>query len=79
MIALIMKRQISEAEQNRCATQRAMSIVEFCNRYGLGRTKAYEEMNSGRLRGRKLGARTIITDDDAEDWLRNLPVTEPTR
>jgi hypothetical protein len=79
MIAKIMKREISEAEQSRCARQRAMSIVEFCNRYGLGRTRAYEEMNSGRLRGRKIGTRTIITDDDAEDWLRNLPVAGAAR
>jgi hypothetical protein len=51
-----------------------MSIAEFCERYGPGRTKAYEELKSGRLRGRKIGKRTIITEDDAEDWLQHLPV-----
>jgi excisionase family DNA binding protein len=53
-----------------------MSIAEFCERYGPGRTKVYEELKSGRLRGRKIGKRTIITEDDAEKWLRHLPVIE---
>ena len=61
-------------EQQRRTRQRAMSIAEFCERYGPGRTKAYEELKSGRLRGRKIGKRTIITEDDAEDWLQHLPV-----
>jgi hypothetical protein len=51
-----------------------MSIAEFGEQYGLGRTKTYEELRSGRLRGRKIGKRTIITEDDAEDWLRCLPI-----
>ena len=69
-------RKISEREQQRRFRQRAMSIDEFCERYGLGRTKAYEELKSGRLRGRKVGKRTIISEDDAEGWLLDLPVIE---
>ena len=61
-------------EHRRRALQRAMSIAEFCERYGPGRTKTYEELKSGRLRARKIGKRTIITEDDAEDWLLRLPV-----
>ena len=53
-----------------------MSIAQFCGRYGVGRTKTYEELKSGRLRGRKIGTRTIIVEDDAEDWLRHLPALE---
>jgi hypothetical protein len=34
----------------------------------------YEEIKSGRLRARKIGKRTIIIVEDAEDWLRALPV-----
>jgi excisionase family DNA binding protein len=67
------KSKISETEQQRRGTQRAMSIAQFCERYGTRRTKTYEELKSGRLRGRKIGRRTIITEDDAEDWLRDLP------
>ena len=74
-----MEQKISEAERQRRARQRALSIAEFCERYGPRRTKAYEELKSGRLRGRKIGKRTIITEDDAEDWLRRLPVFEATR
>ena len=66
-------------EQRRRALQRAMSIAEFCERYGPGRTKTYEELKSGRLRARKIGKRTIITEDDAEDWLLRLPVIEVSR
>jgi excisionase family DNA binding protein len=69
--------KISEREQQYRAFQRAMNITEFCERYGPGRTTAYEELKSGRLRARKIGRRTIITEDDAEDWLRNLPVIAP--
>jgi excisionase family DNA binding protein len=71
------KQQISKAEQQRRARQRAMSIGEFCSNYGIGRTKVYEELRAGRLRARKIGKRTIITEDDAEDWLRRLPLIEP--
>jgi Helix-turn-helix domain len=69
-------KSLADAEQRRRGRQRAMSLAEFCERYGIGRTKAYEELNSGRLCGRKSGRRTIITEDDAEDWLRNLPAME---
>ncbi len=65
--------KISSAEQQRRARQRAMSIAEFCERYGPGRTTVYKELKSGRLRGRKVRRRTIITEEDAEDWLRRLP------
>jgi Helix-turn-helix domain len=70
------KKEISEVERQRRARQRALSIAEFCERYGPGRTRAYEELKSGRLRGRKIGKRTIITEDDAEDWLKNLPAMQ---
>jgi hypothetical protein len=66
--------KISEAERRRRAWQRAMSLAEFCQRYDIGRTKAYEEIKLGRLRVRKCGKRSLITEDDAEDWLRCLPL-----
>ncbi len=52
---------------------RAFSIEEFCRRFGIGRTTVYEELKRGRLRARKIGRRTIVTEDDAEAWLRRLP------
>jgi excisionase family DNA binding protein len=71
------RKKISAAEQALRARQRAMSIAEFCQRYGVGRTTAYGEINSGRLRARKIGKRTVITDDDAEHWLEDLPTIAP--
>ena len=71
------KSKISHARMQPPTRQRAMSVSQFCGDYCVGRTKAYEELKSGRLRGRKVGKRTIITEDDAEDWLRRLPLIEP--
>jgi len=69
-----MDRKISEAEWKRRARQQAMSVEEFCDRYGIGRTTAYAEIKEGRLRARKCGRRTIIADDDGDEWLQHLPV-----
>jgi excisionase family DNA binding protein len=64
---------LSAAESERRTRQRAMSIAQFSDRYGPSRTKIYEEINAGRLRAVKCGNRTLITEDDAEAWLRALP------
>lgn len=69
-------RKTTDTERQHRTRQRAMNIDEFCHSYGLGRTSAYEELKSGRLRGRKMGKRTIIAEDDAEDWLQRLPAIE---
>jgi hypothetical protein len=68
--------KISERERQRRAYQRAMSLRDFCKEYGVGRTTTYGEIKAGRLKARKAGRRTIITDDDAEDWLSRLPVLQ---
>ena len=67
-------RKISEAERQRRRRQRAMSIEQFCQRYEIGRTTAYAEIREGRLRARKCGKRTLIGDDDGDNWLQHLPV-----
>ena len=51
----------------------ALTVAEFCARYGLGRTAAYEEINGGRLEARKRGNRTLIPRTAARRWLNNLP------
>jgi predicted DNA-binding transcriptional regulator AlpA len=70
-----MNRKISEVDQQ---WRRAMNIGEFCQRYGIGRTTAYVEIKHKRLRARKIGKRTIISEDDAEDWFDRLPAVEST-
>ena len=56
------------------ALQKAMSIAEFCERYGVGRTLAYSEISDGRLRARKCRRRTLIAEADAQYWLQQLPM-----
>lgn len=51
---------------------RAFAILDFCRRYGVGRSKVYDEIRSGRLIAVKVGRRTLIKDDDAERWLASL-------
>jgi hypothetical protein len=63
----------SDSVKKSRSQQRGMSIDDFCERYGPGRTKTFEEIKSGRLRAKKIGSRTIIAEDDAEEWLRQLP------
>jgi len=72
-------RKISDVERQRRTLQRAMSIEQFCQRYDIGRTSAYAEIREGRLRARKCGRRTIIADDDADNWLQRLPVMVASR
>ena len=52
----------------------ALTINEFCERYSIGRVKAYEEINAGRLLVAKLGRRTIIPVANADRWLASLPM-----
>ena len=51
----------------------ALSIGGFCRLYNQGRTRTYEEINSGRLRAVKAGKRTLIRRCDAEAWAAALP------
>jgi hypothetical protein len=67
------KKKLSEAERARRERQRAMSLKQFCERYSIGRTKAYEQIKQKRLKAHKCDKRTIITEDNAEEWLHSLP------
>lgn len=55
----------------------AYTLPDFCRAFGIGRTKAYEEIRAGRLKARKNGTRTIILAADAEAWLNSLPELSP--
>jgi len=39
----------------------------------VGRTKAYQEINEGRLRAVKCGKLTLILPEDYDRWLKSLP------
>jgi hypothetical protein len=54
----------------------ALTVEEFCHRYRVGRTVAYEEIGAGRLTARKRGSRTLIARGEARRWFRSLPPME---
>jgi excisionase family DNA binding protein len=51
----------------------AYSIPEAMRRLGISRDLIYRAINSGGLKARKLGRRTLITDDDLRAFLAALP------
>ena len=51
----------------------ADSVKRFADKNGISRAQAYKEIGTGRLIARKVGARTIITHEDAAKWRRALP------
>src|SRR5947199_338739 len=51
-----------------------MSVEEAARFLGIGRSLTYGEIKAGRLIARKAGRRTIITRDDALNYLRSLPI-----
>ena len=55
----------------------AISIKTFCLRNDIGVTKAYAEINAGRLIARKCGAKTLITLADEKAWRDALPRLKP--
>ena len=53
--------------------RRAHTILETCALTGLGRDTIYTAIRDGDLVARKLGRRTLITDDDLRQFLGGLP------
>lgn len=58
------------------AEQIAISVEEAARRAGVGRTTIFMELRNGRLKGRKIGRRTVIAVDDLSAWLDSLPSRE---
>jgi excisionase family DNA binding protein len=52
----------------------AYSIPEAMRRLGISRDLIYKAIGSGTLKARKLGRRTLITDDDLRRFLETLPI-----
>jgi excisionase family DNA binding protein len=51
----------------------ALSTEEACDYLNIGRTKLYDEMQSGRLPFRKAGRKTLVRVVDADAYLATLP------
>lgn len=54
-----------------------LSVIEACAVSGIGRNGLYAAVNSGKLKARKYGKRTIILRNDLAEFLSALPVSEP--
>jgi Helix-turn-helix domain len=67
---------VNEKQISHGAEDGALTIDQFCARYGIGRTAAYEEINNGRLEARKRGAKTLIARSAARQWFSRLPHLE---
>lgn len=52
--------------------KKAYSIPEAATQSNIGKTKIYEFIGSGKLKARKIGTRTIILENDLDDFLSNL-------
>ncbi|MFY9839699.1 MAG: hypothetical protein WAK55_25145 [Xanthobacteraceae bacterium] len=59
--------------------QKSYSLSEFAHQNDIGLTTVRGEIKSGRLVARKIGRRTIITPEDANDWRNRLPKVQPQR
>lgn len=53
-------------------TTQAFTIPEFLSTFKVGRTKAYEEIQTGRLTTYKVGRKRLISSRAAEEWQRRL-------
>jgi hypothetical protein len=59
---------------NEDATPLAFSVETFAAVHAIGRSTAYNEIKSGRLKARKCKGRTLVTAEDAAAWRANLPL-----
>lgn len=58
---------------------RANRIADLCARWGVGKTKIYELINSGELRAVKLGSGTRVLEEDARAFEAKLPCVRASR
>ena len=52
---------------------KALSIKQFCKMYNIGTTKFHDLKNNKQIDVRKIGKKTIIPVESAEQWFNNLP------
>lgn len=63
--------------EGKIADKLLLSIRQFGEVSGVGRTKIYALLKDGQLAGVKIGRRTYIKAVDAEAWLARLPAYRP--
>jgi hypothetical protein len=57
--------------------QQSYSLDDFARLNDIALTTVRGEIRSGRLVARKIGRRTVITPEDANDWRNRLPKVQP--
>jgi excisionase family DNA binding protein len=57
-------------------TPLAIGVEGACRALGIGKTKLYQEIGSGRLRAVKFGKKTLIPTDQLAAWLASLEPIE---
>ena len=50
-----------------------LTLDEFCRVTNTGKTKAYQEINAGRLKAIKHGRCTRISREALHEWIKSLP------
>ena len=58
----------TQSQTSLVSVQPTYTIQQFSSAFGIGRSKAYLEISSGRLRTFKVGGRTLIAGEDAIAW-----------
>jgi excisionase family DNA binding protein len=61
-------------QENQDDTPLGRSINAAAIRASVGRWTVYAAINSGSLKARKAGRRTLILDTDLQAWLESLPL-----
>lgn len=52
-----------------------ISVKRACGALGIGKTKLYDLMNSGRLRSVKIGRRRLVDSDSLADFISRCSMT----
>lgn len=58
-------------------TKALLSVKEFCELAGIGRTSFYQQIQSGRITAKKFGRRTLIPQGEFERFISELPTITP--
>ena len=56
--------------------EKLMTIKQFAERFGIGRSTVYREHDAGRLPFVKIGRASRISESVASSWYDNLPVND---
>lgn len=54
-----------------------LTITRFTKLAGIGKTLAYELLNSGTVRAKKIGKKTMIPREEFDAWKASLPDYKP--